>query len=129
MNSKTKLLINILSFDNVEEALNAANLIIMNDTSSEFIDLQKVLFSLIRRKKVNIDTKIIDFLIYYGVDIDERDSDGMTPVMTAAHSGNFNLVKYFIIKGCDKDAKNNDVDLKFYANQGGYFKAGFDFFK
>lgn len=51
---------------------------------------------------------LADILLAEGVDINIRDKDGFTPLLSAIESGHRELFDYLILKGADRKLKSND---------------------
>lgn len=58
----------------------------------------------------NLCNKIVKELIKAGADIEQRDSDGLTPLMNAAYSGDPDIVNTLIKADADVNAKDSDGD-------------------
>lgn len=54
---------------------------------------------------------ISDFMLAQGVDVDVKNHRGNTPLMLAVKSGDYNKVKYFLAKGANPLATNNQNDM------------------
>lgn len=50
---------------------------------------------------------MVESLLKHGIDVNVRNSDGMTPLMAAASTGNFDIVRMLLAKGADTYAMNN----------------------
>ena len=53
------------------------------------------------------DTAVVEQLLSNGVDVNQRNSRGITPLMAAAYKGNVELTKLFVEKGADVNARSN----------------------
>jgi ankyrin repeat protein len=50
---------------------------------------------------------LLESLLKNGVDVNVRNSDGMTPLMAAASSGNLDMIRLLLDKGADTGVANN----------------------
>jgi hypothetical protein len=57
-------------------------------------------------KTVCWDVSVAEFLVSQGANIDARRSDGVTPLVLAVRSRNFDVVKFLISKGADVNVNN-----------------------
>ena len=72
------------------------------------------LFASVALKRLDIAKELVQL----GYDVNGSDSTGFTPLMAAAEKGNFDFVKFFISKGADIEAKNqNGLDALQIARQ------------
>ena len=60
------------------------------------------LFNAILKMRVSM----VESLLKNGIDINVRNSDGMTPLMAAASTGNMQIIRILLAKGADAHAKN-----------------------
>lgn len=54
---------------------------------------------------------IINYLISHGADLESKDHEGFTPLLTAARNNKGNIAKLLIDKGADVNAKTNTNDV------------------
>lgn len=58
--------------------------------------------------KYATDPQIFDMLFFHGADIEFRDQNGKTPLISACASKNYNGVSRLISYGCDLDTQDNE---------------------